>query len=86
MEAIQMEVVMRKIGNSQGVILPKQILRSMFGVTSFEVIAKDGTLILTPKKATVRGGWEESLRKSVDAGNMETLIPDVLPGDVWGDD
>ena len=66
-----------KIGNSQGIRIPKTIMEQC-GFTDFvEMEIKDGSLVLSPHK--VRAGWAESFQTMAANGDDELLIDDTIP-------
>ncbi|ASK26550.1 AbrB/MazE/SpoVT family DNA-binding domain-containing protein [Neisseria chenwenguii] len=54
-----MLINLRKMGNSQGLILPKSIIRQLDFGDSLEMQIADGKVILS-KPAAVRTGWAEA--------------------------
>ena len=65
-----------KIGNSQGIIIPKKILEQCGFSHSVEMEIKDSSLILTSVKA--REGWEESFQTMAANQDDELLIDDTI--------
>lgn len=83
--------VIRKIGNSQGVILPKAALAAL-GVSeggAVEFVHEPGKITIVPAKKTVREGWAEDARRVAAAGltdeEREWLDADLTdePADDW---
>ncbi len=66
-----------KIGNSQGIRIPKTIIEQCGFDNSIEMKVIDGSLVLTPTK--VRAGWEESFQEMAANGDDELLIDDAIP-------
>jgi antitoxin MazE len=69
-------VSIRKIGNSQGVVIPKPLLAQVgleagLGV---EIIVEDGALVLRGPASAVRAGWAEAARKIAEAGEGELVL------------
>ncbi len=57
-----MQTLLRKIGNSTGIIVPGSILREI-GVTTgaaMDLRVEDGRLIATPIRDELRKGWAEA--------------------------
>lgn len=54
-----MLITLRKMGNSQGLILPKSVIRQLELGDSLEMQVADGKVILS-KPAAVRIGWAEA--------------------------
>ncbi|MDP3404299.1 MAG: AbrB/MazE/SpoVT family DNA-binding domain-containing protein [Brevundimonas sp.] len=62
--------VIRKIGNSSGVILPKSALAAL-GVSeggAVEFVHEPGRITIVPAKRAVREGWAEDSRRIAAAG------------------
>lgn len=59
-----MKIDIIKIGNSQGIRIPKTIMEQCGFTDSVEMEIKDGSLILSPHK--VREGWAESCSKMAE--------------------
>jgi len=60
----------RKIGNSQGILLPRTLLQQAGIETAVEVEIGEGALILRPLKKHPRGGWDEAFQAAQDAGEQ----------------
>jgi antitoxin MazE len=63
----------RKIGNSQGVILPKPALQAL-GVAeggAVEFVYEPGKITIIPARRTPRLGWEDDARRIAGAGLTE---------------
>ena len=62
-----MEIKIVKIGNSQGVILPKPILEK-FQTKTFNVEEQEGNIILYPKykNPKPRDGWKQAFAKATN--------------------
>ncbi|MDJ0635015.1 MAG: AbrB/MazE/SpoVT family DNA-binding domain-containing protein [Xenococcaceae cyanobacterium MO_188.B29] len=72
-----MQIKIVKIGNSQGIRIPKQILEQCGFGNSVEMEVNNGSLILTAVKA--REGWEESFQAMAANQDDELLIDDTIP-------
>ncbi|MGH8436070.1 MAG: AbrB/MazE/SpoVT family DNA-binding domain-containing protein [Pseudomonas sp.] len=73
-----MQVRIRKIGNSRGVVIPKPLL-SQIGLEDEAVITVEGGAIVLRRAAKpVRAGWAEAARKMARAGDDELVMPDFL--------
>jgi antitoxin MazE len=62
--------VIRKIGNSQGVLLPKSMLQQAGIGETVDVEITDGALILRAVKKHPRDGWDAAFDKAVKAGDQ----------------
>ncbi|MGV2827002.1 AbrB/MazE/SpoVT family DNA-binding domain-containing protein [Myxosarcina sp. GI1(2024)] len=72
-----MKIDIIKIGNSQGIRIPKTIMEQCGFTDAVEMEIHDRSLILSPYK--VREGWSESFQKMVANGDDELLIDDTIP-------
>lgn len=74
-----MHIPIVKIGNSQGIRLPKRLLDRYQLGESIELELKDDCIVMKPSPA-VREGWASSFQQ---AGEMETedMMPDFFPED-----
>jgi antitoxin MazE len=57
-----------RIGNSQGVRIPKPLLEESGITDQIEMILKDNEIVLRPVE-TIRQGWESSFQKMSDQGD-----------------
>jgi antitoxin MazE len=74
-----------KIGNSQGVRIPKAIIKQAHLENSpleFEVTAQG--LLLKPAQKKPREGWAEAFKQMADSGDDALLIDDGLDLDFEG--
>lgn len=71
-----MHVTIRKIGNSQGVVIPKPVLAQLGldGETGAEMTVEDGALVLRRPSSTMRAGWAEAARSIAEAGDDELVM------------
>lgn len=80
-----LQVKLVKIGNSQGIRLPKAIL-DQIGLTGVaDLSVEDGKIILRPQKAP-RAGWEEAFAAAsteLDDEDREWLEPDLTDTRDW---
>jgi antitoxin MazE len=58
-----MEVVIRKMGNSQGVLIPKPILAQVGLVGAADLQVRDGVIEIRPIHRHPREGWAEDARR-----------------------
>lgn len=66
-----MKIDIIKIGNSQGIRIPKTIMEQCGFSESVEIEIKDGNLVLKP--AQIRVGWAESF-KLMAANKIRSVI------------
>ena len=67
-----MKVAIRRIGNSQGVVLPKPVLAQAGLEDEAELSVEDGSVILRKPAAATRSGWADAARK-IAAGGVDAL-------------
>lgn len=67
MKAIQ--VTIRQIGNSQGVVIPKPMLAQLGFEERAEMAIEGDALVLRRPAGAVRAGWAEAARQLADAGD-----------------
>ena len=66
----------RKIGNSQGVLIPKPVLQQLGLVDNAEMLVEGNTLVLRKPKPAPRSGWAESARKLAESGDDALVWPE----------
>lgn len=69
-----MKVNLVKIGNSQGVRIPKALIEQCGLGAQAELSVEDGALVLRPANPP-RAGWSEAFERAEPAGE-EALLPD----------
>jgi len=78
--AIKSRVI--RIGNSQGIRIPKPLMEQAGLSDEVELEAQDGQLIVRPARK-VREGWEESFRLMALNGDDQLLDEEVLTLTEW---
>jgi antitoxin MazE len=78
-----MKVSLIKIGNSQGIRIPKTLIEQCGFEGEIELEVKEGALMLRPAKPS-REGWDEAFEKVDSSGKPETLLPGAL-SEEWDD-
>ena len=58
-----MEVAIRKMGNSQGVLIPKPILAQLGLAGSADLQVRDGVIEIRPLHRNPREGWADDARR-----------------------
>ena len=74
-----MEVKITKIGNSQGIIIPKAIIEQCGLTDKVCLEVKDNHLIISPLVENPRQGWEEAIIAAGVDEDDELLMGDYLP-------
>jgi antitoxin MazE len=66
-----MHVTIRRIGNSQGVVIPKPVLTQLGlnGEAEAEMTIEAGALVLRRPARRARAGWAEAAKKIAEAGD-----------------
>ena len=69
MKAIHVSI--RRIGNSQGVVIPKPVLAQvgLNGEAGAEMTIEGGALVLRRPASPARTGWAEAAKKIAEAGD-----------------
>ena len=73
-----MRAVIRKLGNSSGVIIPKSMLAEL-GITTGDAVdlsLEDGRIAITPVRRRPREGWAEASRAIAEAGEDALVWPE----------
>jgi antitoxin MazE len=71
-----MITTIRKMGNSQGVLIPKPLLQQAGLLDKAEMLVEGDTLILRKPKAHPRSGWDEAGRKLLAMGEPTPVLLD----------
>ena len=71
-----MEVSIRKMGNSQGVLIPKPILAQVGLEGTADLQVRDGVIEIRPVRRNPREGWAE------DARRLAAQVDDAL---IWSE-
>ena len=69
-----MKIVIRRIGNSQGVVIPKPLLSQAGLDAEAELTVEDGALILRKPSPAPRAGWAEAARKLAQASDGALVV------------
>ena len=82
-----MEVAIRKMGNSQGVLIPKPILAQLGLEGTADLQVRDGVIEIRPLHRNPRDGWAMDAQRVAEAGDDAPVWPDVANADdetlVW---
>jgi antitoxin MazE len=71
-----MHVSIRQIGNSQGIVIPKLVLKQLglSGEAGAEMIVERDALVLRRPASPARAGWAEAARKIAEAGDDALVL------------
>ena len=82
-----MEVAIRKMGNSQGVLIPKPILAQVGLAGAADLQVRDGVIEIRPLHRNPRQGWADDARRLADQGDDALVWPELANADdadlVW---
>jgi antitoxin MazE len=82
-----MEVSIRKMGNSQGVLIPKPILNQVGLEGSADLQVRAGVIEIRAIRRNPREGWAEDARRLAGSGDEVLVWPEfAIEGDnelVW---
>lgn len=74
-----------KIGNSQGIRIPKVLLEQSNLGKEVELVLLQDQIVVRPIRH-VRHGWEEAFKAMSEQGNDELLDGDTLVSTVWDEE
>lgn len=72
-----MEVAIRKMGNSQGVLIPKPILAQVGLEGSADLQVRNGVIEIRPLRPNPREGWADDARRLAQHGGDALVWPEV---------
>ncbi len=72
-----MEVTIRKMGNSQGVLIPKPILAQLGLEGRADLQVRDGVIEIRPVRRSPREGWAEDAKRLAATGDDALVWPEV---------
>lgn len=85
--AIRTQII--RIGNSQGIRIPKPLLEQAALGNEVELEVQDQQIVVRNVRSSdkpARAGWEESFRQMADAGDDRLLDADILSATTWDDE
>ena len=68
-----MQVSIRQIGNSQGVVIPKPLLAELGLEREAEMTIENGALVLRKPSKSARAGWADAAKKIAESHD-DTLV------------
>lgn len=71
-----MKAVIRKMGNSQGVLIPKPVLAQLGLEGEADMVIENGAIVLRKPHKKVREGWAEASRALTAAGDEPLAWPE----------
>jgi antitoxin MazE len=71
-----MQVTIRRMGNSQGVLIPKPLLKQLGLEGQAEMMVEGDALVLRPARPQVRSGWADASRRIAAAGEDALALPE----------
>ena len=72
-----MEVAIRKMGNSQGVLIPKPILAQVGLEGTADLQVRNGVIEIRPVRRNPREGWAEDAQRLANSGDSALVWPEV---------
>ena len=72
-----MEVAIRKMGNSQGVLIPKPILAQLGLEGTADLQVRDGVIEIRAVRSNPREGWADDARRIADHGDDVLVWPEL---------
>ncbi|NEO43663.1 MAG: AbrB/MazE/SpoVT family DNA-binding domain-containing protein [Moorea sp. SIO4A3] len=72
-----MKAAIVRIGDSQGIRIPKAIIEECGLANVVEITVEDGKVIISPVSHS-RQGWEEGFKEMAENGDDELLIDDRI--------
>ena len=82
-----MRTAIRKMGNSQGVIIPKPLLAQLGLEDEIEMVVENDTPVLRKLAKKSREGWAEASQELADVGDDRLVWPELANEDdehlVW---
>ncbi len=72
-----MKVAIRRLGNSQGVIIPKPVLAQVGLVAEAEMRVEKGAIVLERPAAAPRAGWAEASERLAAEGDDALVWPEL---------
>jgi len=71
-----------KIGNSQGIRIPKPLIEQLGIEREIEIYVEDNRLIISRVEET-RSGWGDTFKAMIDRGDDRLLDGEGVAGMVW---
>ena len=71
-----MLATIRRLGNSQGILIPKPVLQQIGLVDQAEMRVEGNALVLRKPRAHPRSGWADASRKLAAVGDDALVLPE----------
>ncbi len=72
-----MKIAIRRMGNSQGVIIPKPVLAQVGLTDEAEMTVEKGAIVLRKPSSKARAGWAEASRALTESRDDELVWPEL---------
>ncbi len=72
-----MEVAIRKMGNSHGVLIPKPVLVQLGFEGAADLQVRNGVIEIRPVKRNPRASWTEDARRLASQGDDALVWPEL---------
>lgn len=72
---VSMKTAIRKMGNSQGVLIPKPfLLQTGLDIGEVEILVQDDAIVIRKPRRNVREGWAEACRQLAAHSVEEPIV------------
>ena len=71
-----MKATLRKMGNSQGVLIPKAVIAQLGIENEIDMTVEKNTIILRKPEKSAREGWAEASKAIAAAGDDKLIWPE----------
>ena len=71
-----MKATLRKMGNSQGVLIPKAVIAQLGIENEIDMTVENNTIILRKPEKSAREGWAEASKAIAAAGDDKLVWPE----------
>lgn len=72
-----MRIVIRRVGNSKGIIIPAAMLAQVGLESEAEVTVVDGALVVRAPAKLVRAGWAAASKAIAESGDDMLVLPEM---------
>jgi antitoxin MazE len=71
-----MRTTIRRLGNSQGILIPKPLLQQVGLEDCAELLVEGDALVLRRPRSTPRAGWAEASKELAASGEDALVLPE----------